>query len=333
MRENQMQTPDFLIFASSRLCVKSLLMLLVLCHNLQAQTIRVSGPVNVASEEISLGDIAQIEPQSDALADIPLGHAPYAGHYRWISRSEVEEALRKWGGESKVRLLMEDKLLVRRQSQRVTAAQLEQAVRRHFEQQDSGAAFEVERIEAPSGLVVPSGFLEIEIEAPSKMGLLSNVSLKGNLMLDGRLQRSVWVRVALSARQEVVVALHDLPRGHRIRPQDVQLAQRRLEKLGSYFSRTEAVIGTVLGRSLSAQEPIPARFVKRPLAVKRGDFVTVLARGASFLVSTTGKAKGSGAVGDRIAVENLHSEKVVRAVITGDKEVQVHLPGQKGVQQ
>ncbi|MEE8587660.1 MAG: flagellar basal body P-ring formation chaperone FlgA [Acidobacteriota bacterium] len=326
-----MQTPEFLILAPWRLGAKTLPLLFLLC-TLQAQTIRVSGPVDVASEEITLGDIARIEPQSEALADIPLGHAPYAGHYRWISRSEVEEALRKWGGESKVRLLMEDKLLVRRQSQRVTAAQLEQAVRKHFEQQESGAVFEVERIEAPSGLVVPAGFLEIEIEAPSNLGLLSNVSLKANLMLNGRLQRSVWVRAALSARQSVVVTVRDLPRGHRIQPQDVRLAQRRLKRWGSYFSQTAAVVGTVLGRSLSAQEPIPARFVKRPLAVKRGDFVTVLARGASFLVSTTGKAKGSGAVGDRIAVENLQSKKVVRAVITGDKEVQVYLPGQKGVQ-
>ncbi len=320
-------------FAPLRLGLKSFLLLLAMCHSLQAQAIRISGPVEVVSEEVTLGDIARIEPHSDRLAEIPLGQAPYAGHYRWISRSEVEEALRKWGGGSKLRLLMEDKLLVRRQSQRVTAAQLEEAVRRHFEEHQSGGVFTVERIEAPSGLVVPSGFLEIEIVAPANLGLLSNVSLKANLMLDGRLQRSVWVRTALSAHQSVVVAARDLPRGHRIQSQDVQLAQLRLKRLGSYFSQAEAVIGTVLGRSLSARQPIPAQFVKRPLAVKRGDFVTLMARGASFVVSTTGKAKGSGAVGDRIAVENLNSKKVVRAVITADKQVEVHLPGQNGVEQ
>ncbi|HSR50118.1 MAG TPA: flagellar basal body P-ring formation chaperone FlgA [Acidobacteriota bacterium] len=291
----------------------------------QAQTIEVARQAEIDSETLVLGDIAVIRPDDSELAAIPLGYAPYAGNYRWISRSEIEGLLRKWGKRREdVRLMMkDDKVLVTRSSRLVSASEMEEAVRAHFEPQ----GYRVLSVQAPVDTVLPKGQLDIAVVPPSRLGNLSSVSIKLNLMLEGRLQRSQWVRASLSLERPVVVALRDLPSGHRITAADVGLEQRQMQRSGDYFSDLQAVVGTVTRRFSPAGQPLSGRFLHRPDLVRHGDIVTLLARGPSFLISTTGRAKGSGSMGEQIAVENLHSKKVVRAVITGSKEVQVNLPG------
>ncbi|HSR67154.1 MAG TPA: flagellar basal body P-ring formation chaperone FlgA [Acidobacteriota bacterium] len=291
----------------------------------QAQTIRVAAQAEIDAETLVLGDIASITPETSELAAIPLGYAPYAGNYRWINRSEIEGLLRKWGRRlSDVDLVMEeDRVLVTRSSRLVSAAELEEAVRAHFEPQ----GYRVVAVQAPSDLVLPKGELEIAVEPPNRLSNFSNLSVKLNLMLDGRLQRSQWARVSLSLDRPVVVAAGDLPAGHRITASDVRLQQREIQRSGEYFSDAQAVVGTITRRFFAADQPLSGRFLHRPDMVRNGDIVTLVARGPHFMVSTTGRAKGGGKLGDQIAVENLQSKTIVRAVISGEKEVQVNLPG------
>jgi flagella basal body P-ring formation protein FlgA len=54
-----------------------------------------------------------------------------------------------------------------------------------------------------------------------------------------------------------------------------------------------------------------------PLAVKRGEHITLTSRRARVSISVAAKAMESGHVGEQIRVKNLTSERIVRAWIDG----------------
>ncbi len=55
--------------------------------------------------------------------------------------------------------------------------------------------------------------------------------------------------------------------------------------------------------------------------------VSLIAAGPRFTIRATGRARGAGSIGDVIEVENLQSQKTVRATITGEGEVRALLIG------
>lgn len=293
----------------------------------EAQTIEVAKETQISSDEVRLADIARIHPYSPELAGLPLGRAPYAGHYRWVSRSEIEGALRRWGqSESGFRLEMPDRVLVTRKSRLVPPSLVEEEVIRMFESRP-GYRVRVERVEFSKTIAVPEGDLQVRIQPPAALTNLNGVSLKADILVDGILRRSQWVRVKLSLEMAVVVPIRDLPAGHIVRKEDLRLVERRLQRAGNYFQDLAAVVGRATLRRLVAETPVLHRDVRRPKVVKRGDMVTLTARGRSFTVSATARAKAGGVVGELIAVENLATKQVVQARISGEKAVEVIIPG------
>ena len=74
---------------------------------------------------------------------------------------------------------------------------------------------------------------------------------------------------------------------------------------------------------MQAGEIVRQQDLKRPILVKRGDHVTVIARGNSFIVSTLGRARDGGSMGDSVQIENLQSKQTLRGIIVGERKVQV----------
>lgn len=299
------------------------LALAALAGRAEAQTVTVPERAEVTVDELALGDIARIDPHSEELARVPLGHSPYAGHYRWVSKSWVAQELKKWGFAD-VRLSMPDRIMVTRRSLLVTAAEIESAVRALFGRSQS---YEVERVAVAGQAVVPWGELEITVEEPGRLVNLASAGLKVKIFTDGVFRKSIWVRASLAMVDPVAVLTRDLEIGHRIQPSDVSLEQRRIKRVGEYLRDPGQAVGKILKRGLKAGEPLVASHLRQPQAVKRGDYVTLIARGSAVAVKTMGLARSSGRVGESIAVENLSSKQTVRALITGEKQVEVSIPG------
>ncbi|HLV00017.1 MAG TPA: hypothetical protein VKZ59_02035, partial [Acidobacteriota bacterium] len=64
---------------------------------LLGSSVEIPDQVSVAKDRLLLGDIARINGDPDALSEVSLGYAPYPGHHRWLTRSDVEHALSRAG--------------------------------------------------------------------------------------------------------------------------------------------------------------------------------------------------------------------------------------------
>ena len=137
---------------------------------------------------------------------------------------------------------------------------------------------------------------------------------------------SLHVPVTVSIYKQVVVATRTLPRGTVLTESDLKLARYDLADLNrGYFEDITRNLGMKLKRRVSAGDPLTFSIVEKTRAVARGQRVNILASMGGMEVRSAGKALAPGAVGERIGVMNLSSQRKLEGVITEDGEVRVDM--------
>jgi len=292
--------------------------------NVSAQVVQIPEQVEVSSDTLVLSDIAGIDAQSAELAQIPIGHAPYPGHYRWLKRVDLERYLRKWGVDLRlIQIEMKDPVLITRASQGVPRELIRRAVESFLKMERPDLEFLIEKINFPGQVILPEGDISIHVNLAGGLVHLDQISLKLDFFVEGERYKSQWTRVALRARVLAVVTSRDVPYGYRLQSPDLVLREKELHRLDEFLTQIDGAVGNVTKRRLQAGEIVRRQDLKRPILVKRGDDVTVVARGNSFIVSTLGRARDGGSMGDYIQIENLQSKQTLRGIIVGERKVQV----------
>lgn len=296
----------------------------LVCASLPAQRIVIPERVAVDQDQLTLGQIAEISPHSPELAGIALGYAPYPGHYRWLERSEIENALHARNVDlERIELVSPEKSLIMRQSQLVASRQIETALTDFFNSRYADWNIRILRLDLPQEVILPEGRLEIRVDSNRPLTRLDNFTLRMDFYVDGRQSKSQWVRLQAEATVPVVVMARDAFRGDVLADSDVERVALEVQKIDDLVTDLDQALGTVLKSAVSKGEPLRHKLLDQPTLVKRGDIVTLIARGPAFQISTTGKARSSGTAGEIIEVENLDSRHTVRGTITGVREVQV----------
>lgn len=130
-----------------------------------------------------------------------------------------------------------------------------------------------------------------------------------------------------TTQQQIVVAKQPIATGTVIRAADIELkASERPVANGSLAASTEDVVGHESTRSYSAGQAIDLRSLRKPILVRRGDAVAVVAKAAGVRVRTTAKALADGAFGEVIPVESQDREKF-SVVVSGSREAEVFASG------
>jgi flagella basal body P-ring formation protein FlgA len=137
---------------------------------------------------------------------------------------------------------------------------------------------------------------------------------------------SLHVPVTISVYKNVLVSARQIQKGTVLTASDLKLAKYDLAKLSyGYFEDVKDGIGMKLKRRAAAGAVLTAGMLKKPQIIKRGQIVTIMAQSGSMRVRMTGKALGSGAIGDRIKVMNIKSSKKLEGIITLNGEVKVEI--------
>jgi flagella basal body P-ring formation protein FlgA len=140
---------------------------------------------------------------------------------------------------------------------------------------------------------------------------------------DGPAEVPAEARIAMP--QAVVVATRAIARGTAVGPTDVELLQAEPGQTpaGAVHS-LEELAGKEAKQTIAAGKVVERGMVRSPLAVRRGEIVTVYARTSGIRVKTIARARDEGSVGDLIAVESLQDRKPYYARVCDVQEVEVY---------
>lgn len=137
---------------------------------------------------------------------------------------------------------------------------------------------------------------------------------------------SIYVPAEVIIEEMVVVAKTDLLRGVKLHASHLELQPRKASSRGQNgATNIMALVGKQLKRSLRKGEKIRLSSLTNPTAIKRGDFVSVIASSGSITVVTRGTAMSAGRVGEQIKVRNNKTERVIKGEITAPGKVKVIL--------
>lgn len=126
----------------------------------------------------------------------------------------------------------------------------------------------------------------------------------------------------------IVVAKRNIASGEILRAVDVELqAVEPLPASVAPLTNPDSVVGKEALRSIAAGQPLDARALRKPILVRRGELVVVVARAAGVRVRTTAKALSEGAHGDVVQLEADGSRQTYSAVVTGLREAEVYASG------
>lgn len=286
--------------------------------------VRLKEEVRVSGEVLTLGDVAELsypDPQWEStLRKLSLGVLPPPGGERTVTPREIYARVVErrvpgldyiyFSGASSVRVRVEGVLLLRE----TVEEKIRAALHERFPQ--------VERIH-----VALAG--EEQIPFPTSdftVMLPSTVKPWGTqvaTLVDASGVRKE-VRFTLEVYRPVVRAARNLTPGETLREGDVTV---RVEPLSpeneKALESSDAVLGKSLRRVVRGGEVITASSLAKDVLIKRGDLVTLVAEYKGITVTTTGKARGEGTLGDRIVVENLSSRKRMEGIIVDERTVRV----------
>ena len=81
---------------------------------------------------------------------------------------------------------------------------------------------------------------------------------------------------------------------------------------GQYLQTRQGLVGKVAKRAIAKSTPMQLAYVKRPLAVQRGDTVSIQAHYGAAVVASRGTALKNGHVGEQITVQNTSSKRIIQ---------------------
>ncbi|WP_439134123.1 flagellar basal body P-ring formation chaperone FlgA [Pseudomaricurvus sp.] len=150
----------------------------------------------------------------------------------------------------------------------------------------------------------------------------SNVTLR--VQCPSQTPWSFYLTAKVERMRQVLVAARNIGRGERLTERDFSLELRDVSTMGnSTVSNPTRIIGKEARRPINLGDSLRTTSVTAPEVIQRGDAVSVKAISGGIAVSTSGVAMNDGKVGQQIRVQNLKSERVIKARVTAKGQVQV----------
>ncbi|MBR9869546.1 MAG: flagellar basal body P-ring formation protein FlgA [Gammaproteobacteria bacterium] len=134
----------------------------------------------------------------------------------------------------------------------------------------------------------------------------------------------MYVTASVEAYGPAIVAARPLTRGERLSSAALTTSEVQLNasRRGTLTDMSN-IQGMMVRRPVKTGTVLTPDLLEAPDAIERGDHVIILARTGSFSVSSRGKALGNASIGEQVLVENLRSERTVKATVVAPGRVEI----------
>jgi len=291
-----------------------------------ALDITLKSDVTVNSEQVTLADVATLQPVEKKLAKKRLARSPAPGRHIRLERVNIAHQLELAGIDAKsVRWHGARKVVVRRGARRLSAADLQNyidAYLRREQRRFPGVEFKF----VPQGNIkpfnLPAGALRVEV-IPAVAALLGSRRFTLICRVNGRVVKNLSVSGKLQAVADVVVANRNLRRGQIISSADVTVTRLDISKLRDPLFELDAVLGKRVARALRRGQVVQGKNLDIPPLVQKGALVKIVASRGALLLTATGIARQDGRMGEVIRVTNIASRKTIVGRVTGRDRIEV----------
>ena len=124
----------------------------------------------------------------------------------------------------------------------------------------------------------------------------------------------------------VIVTTQPLAKGHKIKESDLMLLRSDITSLrSSYFSRKQGITNHITKRRLNRGTIISPKHLTKPILIKKGDTVSIIAKSDGFQIHMKGIAQHNASKGELIRVKNSTSKKIIQGIAVNSQTVRVQL--------
>ena len=290
-------------------------------------SIVVNSDSQVRGPALTLGDIATVsgDPAArvKALRELKLGDAPDPGTTVFMTPESLEPRLAANRIDfSEIAWEVPSQFKISTLFQPVNGAKIADAAKIFLAQTAMGST--VNMVDMPSDIQAPLGKLELLPELSGGIRYNGVTIVNVAIRADGRSFLKTPVRFEVRRYQEVVVAAGNLNAGDILTEQSV-----RLERLDTgampagYLTETGKAVGLQVRYPMPPGSVLSERSLTRPILIKRGEQVRIVARIGEIEIYANGVSYSQGAVGDLIRVQNTTTKKILTGRVQEDKTVLV----------
>jgi flagella basal body P-ring formation protein FlgA len=297
----------------------------------QTATIRIKDRVVIDDADVLLGQIASIEGGDERfnqrLKDIVIARAPLPGDSRQFDLNLLQKRLKQHHIDlATVIVEAPTQVEVTRSHVEIRKEEIEKIVSDFIVQQTprENKTMRIKEIRVPASVILPKGRITYRVTAPRNRRLMGRCPIAVHFSVNGQAQKKVWTTAMVEVLGPVVVTCKPLGRYRPIAADDIEVQTLDLANLpANVLSDPEAAIGKRTKRAIGAQTPLRADSIELPPLVKRGDMVVIIAESENLKITTLGRVKKKGRLGERIPVVNLDSKKVLHALVVDANTVKV----------
>ena len=173
-------------------------------------------------------------------------------------------------------------------------------------------------------LISADGRAEIAVEQLELDG--ANGRFGATIAISGPGISNQKIRISGSVMEmvEIPVLAHRLQPGSIVRADDLKRMRLRASLLATEVVRSpDQAVGLAVRRTVGRGQPIALADLGKPLMVTKNNRVSVQLQSGALVISATGQAMESGALGDRITVLNPISRAIIEAEVIGAGRVRV----------
>lgn len=290
-------------------------------------TVTIPAEVTVNGGPFTLSEIATISGDSDLvqqLGSFEVGNSPQPGHSIVLTPDLLRVRFMRFLANFPAEIAWEvpPSIRVTTAAQTLTAAQLEAQVIQAVRDQTAGLDCEI-KVLSSEDILVPPGDVTYQVSFPSGIHFVGTVTAQIGVSVNQKLYRQVPIRLKVDSFKPILVAARALQAGEVIDDGAVTFDRRNVDYNMEYFTDKTQAIGLTAKRPIAAGTVLYNGLLAKPIVVKRGTLLAVVAKVGTIQAAITAKALEDGAVGQVIRVQNLQSKKIITAKVVDANTAEV----------
>jgi len=294
----------------------------------QKITVTVQGHVSVKSDDIKLGEIAEIDaPENIAgeLSGLIIAPSPKPGRQKNIRGGRLKDLIENRFPESKDIILdIPALIVVSRGSQSLPEEVLKEYYLNRIHEMSGNDPFEISDFRVRGKNIFPDGEIEIKASGDSRGIRMGNYSLPVDVYVDGSKEGRLTLSGNAGKKIKILCATRDIHKGSVVTSDDVRVETKEARNgtKGVFLTDSAMAIGKIVLSSVRAGAAISETNLGTPSVLKKGDKVRLVARAGLLSVETSGEVLSDAALGEQVKIKNIDTGKSVTARVVDSTTVE-----------